>query len=276
MHLSLHKSSSRAQHSPPAADRSVRDFRGGPSSYALGEQQEQAEVEAQRERNKRVRMRRQTIGFAALVLAAVILLPMIFEPNPVFESVGAQTAIPPVTAAAVSTEVRLDQGAVADSKNSQSVDLNPSTVGPSAPAAANSLVQANPVSPVAANPAPVETMQQEAQTASDAAPQKTDATTVQPTAAAAVNPTQPAKSGKTVWVVQVLASSNKNYAQEKANEVRDAGLPAYVDNIERNGSILWRVRLGPYSSQQEARAQRDKLAFAALPSGALIKETTPN
>lgn len=256
----------------------------GTSAAILGQAVERAEVEAQRKAMRRSRLRLRAIGFAAIVLAAVIFLPRVFESNPNLTTMGAQTVIPPVTANAVSTEVRLDEPNDQAQKNSQAVDLNPSTVTPSASAAANSLAQANPVSAVAAQPAPLETgkamppmevasVQAPTSAAANTAPATSPSTpTAAPTAAA---PASSAATPKNVWIIQILASSSKSYAQEKAAAVRDIGLPSYVDSIQRNGSTLWRVRIGPYKTQEEARAERDKLAFAALPSGALLRETAP-
>ena len=282
MSLNLHKLSPKNTAADGAALRQPPQL-SGTSAAVLGQAVERAEVEAQRKSMRRSRLRLRAIGFAAIVLAAVIFLPRVFEANPNLTTMGAQTVIPPVTANAVSTEVRLDEPNDQAQKNSQAVDLNPSTVTPSASAAANSLAQANPVSAVAAQPAPLETgkamppvevasVQAPAPAANSAAPTTPNAHAAAPAVAA---PAAEAAAPKNVWIIQILASSSKSYAQEKAAAVRDIGLPSYVDSIQRNGSTLWRVRIGPYKTQEEARAERDKLAFAALPSGALLRETAP-
>lgn len=286
MSLNLHKLSPQNTAADGAALRQPSQL-SGTSAAILGQEVERAEVEAQRKSMRRSRLRLRAIGFAAIVLAAVIFLPRVFEANPNLTTMGAQTVIPPVTANAVSTEVRLDEPNDQAQKNSQAVDLNPSTVTPSAPAAANSLAQANPVSAVAAQPAPVEAgsamppvevtsvqAPTPAATPAPASASNTSAAAAAPAPAAAA-PAAEAAAPKNVWIIQILASSSKSYAQEKAAAVRDIGLPSYVDSIQRNGSTLWRVRIGPYKTQEEARAERDKLAFAALPSGALLRETAP-
>lgn len=285
MSLNFHKLSPQNTAADGAALRQPPQL-AGTSAAILGQAVERAEVEAQRKAMRRSRLRLRAIGFAAIVLAAVIFLPRVFEPNPNLTTMGAQTVIPPVTANAVSTEVRLDEPNDQAQKNSQAVDLNPSTVTPSASAAANSLAQANPVSAVAAQPAPLETgkamppvevasVQAPTSAAANTAPATTQSTPTAAPAPAAAAPAPNAATPKNVWIIQILASSSKSYAQEKAAAVRDIGLPSYVDSIQRNGSTLWRVRIGPYKTQEEARAERDKLAFAALPSGALLRETAP-
>lgn len=72
-----------------------------------------------------------------------------------------------------------------------------------------------------------------------------------PAAAPAAKPDQ-ARAAKSLWQVQVLATSNAQGARRAMLDYKSRGFPVYVLQSSRVSTVLYRVRLGPYASQAEA------------------------
>jgi hypothetical protein len=66
-------------------------------------------------------------------------------------------------------------------------------------------------------------------------------------------------SRQTGFVVQLIAS----ISEEKATRIKETfateGYPAIQNSIDRNGQILYRVQIGPYTAKSEARAILNKM-----------------
>ena len=74
------------------------------------------------------------------------------------------------------------------------------------------------------------------------------------------------------YFIQVIATSNRNSAQKQAQKLRALGLPAYTEIVHRRGTDLWRVRVGHFASEQEARRALDILALNAIENGGVNQE----
>jgi len=61
-----------------------------------------------------------------------------------------------------------------------------------------------------------------------------------------------APSGR--WVVQVQATTQEEAAQNLARQLREQGLAPSVSKVERQGEVWYRVRVGKFANEDEARA----------------------
>jgi DedD protein len=74
-----------------------------------------------------------------------------------------------------------------------------------------------------------------------------------PTKAAAA---KPAGAG---YVVQLAAFSDDKGANALANRLKKSGHPAFTEPVTTSRGTLWRVRVGPYATRDEANTARDRL-----------------
>jgi len=80
-----------------------------------------------------------------------------------------------------------------------------------------------------------------------------------PRAPSAIGPGSVAKEKKTAsspgsWAVQVQATTQEEAAQNTAKLLRDQGLMPMVSRIERQGEVWYRVRVGKFANEEEAKA----------------------
>ncbi len=173
----------------------------------------------------RVRTRRRLIGACALLLAAIILVPMILDPAP--------RAVP----------------------DSIPIDL-PSDKTPFAPHLAP---PAAAVAPSAA-PAPADAAAVPAApgSAADAAAEAPAAALAAP--ASAEPPAHPKKHAAAGRIfVQAGAMARQSTAQDLANRLSKAGLAPFVERSETGEGVRYRVRLGPFATRAEADRARARL-----------------
>jgi len=194
-----------------------------------------ADAEESAARNLRVRTRRRLIGAAALLLAAVILVPMVLDPSP----------------HAVPDTIPIDLPS----------DKTPFT--PHLSAAAPDAAGEGPATGTAAPAAPGAA----ADTASEAAPvaaQAADADAGAPghakkhAAADAAKPDGRHAAGGRIYL-QAAAMAHEGSAKELAERIAKSGLAPFVERTETGAVVRYRVRLGPYASRTEAERVRAKL-----------------
>ena len=172
----------------------------------------------------RVQARRRLIGAAALLLAAVIVLPFVLDtaPRPVPDELSIVVAAPPPATRAPAQPPPVIEDKVAE------------PVAAPAPAPAQA---APPEAPQDAKPAPPERP---------------------PPAAKAAAATAPVKK----IVVQVAALSNATAADELHVSLIKDGFTAYVVPVSTTGGTVHRVRIGPFASREEAQRAIDRLKAA--------------
>ncbi|GGC04573.1 sporulation protein [Oxalicibacterium flavum] len=232
------------------------------------------------------RARRRLVGAVALVLAAVIGLPMILdsEPRPLSDDISIQIPskdTPPVTARA-------------DSKPAASADDSRASLGdgeevveppkPAAkPASETPAVTATPApAPVpAAPPAPPPVAKVEppkppqppaidkSDTSAEAARARAILEGKPPAAdkpakpaAAPAQAAAPAGSGKVALQVAALASQDK--VNELQKKLQAAGLKSYTQKVSTAAGDRIRVRVGPFANEAEAEKARAKLSAIGL------------
>jgi len=212
------------------------------------------------------RARRRLIGATALVLAAVIGLPMIFdtEPKPLSDDVA----------------VQIPSRDKSGPNNSTPMPLPPSPE--QAPAEAGK-ADAPTSEPAKVEPAKVESARPEAAklVADKPADKPADKAAEKPTEKAADKPAAKAeklaesKTDKSAekartdkdkghYILQVAAVANKAKAEELQNRLKKAGIKAYSQKVSTKDGDRYRIRVGPFGSRDEADKMRTRLGKMGL------------
>jgi DedD protein len=237
----------------------------------------------------RRRARRRLVGAIALVLAAVIVLPMLLDtkraplpddipisipgkpPTPVAvtapESTPAQTPTPPQPQSSPSTAV----ATVTPPANPTPAQVAPPQVHQTPPPRVVETPPARPEprpEPVRPEPAPVPTPPRvetptppprPATEASDAARARA-LLEGRPAVVASASRQEPAKGA---FVIQVGAYSTEARAGEVRDRLSGAGLKAFTERVKTGQGDVYRVRVGPYSTREAADSAREKIKSSA-------------
>jgi DedD protein len=224
------------------------------------------------------RARRRLIGAVALVLAAVIGLPMVFdpEPKPVPDDIAIQ--IPnkdqPMPPAARPETPR----ATAASQVPASAALDPKEeVVASTVAQPETKPAAAAATPPAAKPEaerPPEQPKTEPPHAakSDAKPAAAieTADTARARALLEGKPDPKASDRKSSkFVIQVAALATKEKVDELQDKLKDAGIKSYTQKVATASGDRIRIRVGPFASREEAERMRARIVKLGL-NGSLI------
>lgn len=224
------------------------------------------------------RARRRLVGAIALVLAVVIGLPMILdpEPKPLPDDINIQipsrdTPAPaPVVAGNSEKVAQPEEAAPAASAAPQ---LQPQSQPepaktPAAPAVSEPKPSTKPAEHKPDTPA-----QDKAHTAPTAADKAaTDKAAADAARARAILEgkavaSQPKTAGKVAIQVAALASQDK--VNELQKKLQAAGLKSYTEKVSTSAGSVIRVRVGPFANEAEAEKARAKLTKAGL-SGKLV------
>lgn len=180
------------------------------------------------------RARRRLVGAIALVLLAIVFLPMILdsEPRPLNQDIA--ITIPPIP----SPEPALPQAA------------------PPVPAVAAVPPDPEPA-PAVSDPAPATESDPASASKAEALPPHP-----QPAPVAA----QQAKAEED-FVVQLGAFSNSANAKALQKKLQENKFKAYTEVVKSAGSDRTRVRVGPYASREAAEKARDRMKALKLVIG---------
>jgi DedD protein len=218
----------------------------------------------------RIRARRRLIGAAALLLAAVIVVPMVLDPapRPVADTVPIQIPsektpftprlpLPPMPDPAqgqggTAADAATDAAAQARKEGDTSADGKPDAKAvDSAAKGADKTIEKSAdkdADKAAAKAAAKDTAKAvkdaEAQRAKDLLEGRT---------------TTPAKAASGKYLVQAAALRNEGAAREMAAKLKKAGLPSFTERVQVSDGPRWRVRVGPYTSREEAEVARARL-----------------
>jgi DedD protein len=194
--------------------------------------------EAQDVNTLKRRGRRRLVGAIALVLLAVILLPMVFDSEPRQASVPVDVRIP--------------------SEDTKFAPKLPPTPAPEAPAAA-------PSAPTPEKPV------QGASTHSATPPHKTTASArnkeTPPSPSAAERARAEAALAGIEYVVPVAALADSERVKELTSRLAAAKLPYYTERIATDKGKVTRVRAGPFVSREAAEKAHEKLKGLGLKPG---------
>ncbi len=245
------------------------------------------------------RARRRLVGAAAMVLAAIIGLPMLLESEPQPLADDVQVYIPsidkpPVKVKIASADEASQSEELADAPEQQAKSAAAATVAPTAqppsgPAAspvtatASSAVPATKTAgddktaklPVASKtPTPAVTTASKSElpksTQEASSTERERAAKVQAllagrgaeTAGIAKASAQTAQEGR--FALQVAALGSPEKARELQDKLSKAGIKSYTEKVKVSGSEQIRVRVGPFASREEADKMRGKLSDIGL------------
>tara|TARA_R110001599_G_scaffold159052_1_gene345986 strand:+ start:5641 stop:6501 length:861 start_codon:yes stop_codon:yes gene_type:complete len=226
------------------------------------------------------RARRRLIGAVALVLAVIIGLPMILDPEPKPLSDDIAIQIPSKDnassrtqdSAKISSESTPSSTNAALKANEKIVDDTATVASTDKPEQApQSVTKPSQVTPSANLKTPAEAPST-ADAAEEAAKAKATAEAekkAEETARARAILTgkvpsvaTPPASGKVV--VQVAALSTQEKVDELQKKLKDAGLKSYTEKVNTASGVWTRVRIGPFASDAEAESVRAKLIKIGL------------
>ncbi|SPB14700.1 sporulation repeat-containing protein [Caballeronia novacaledonica] len=210
------------------------------------------------------RARRRLVGAIALVLAAVIVLPMVLDsrPKPVTDDISIDIPNRPAPVAKQSrdaneadTQAGVAHDAPAGASSSASAGVTqPQAAAPAATAQAKpEPTEAKPSKPAAA--ASQNAKQQAAESSDEA----------NPAAGAANTPSSPAGSR---FVLQIGQFDDETAAQNWVNKLKSAGVPAYLEHRKQSdGATKSLLRAGPFPDRASAQAALVKVRQAGLGGG---------
>jgi DedD protein len=194
------------------------------------------------------RARRRLIGATALVLAAIIGLPMIFDadPNkPLADDV--ETQIPDK----VSPAPESLKPQPAPQSVPQKVVESPAPLQPPAPP--------QPASEVKAAPEPAKTVKLNAEASDKPAADKT----AEREAPAEGDKSQ-AKEKARKYLLQVAAVNSKSKADDLKARLKESGIKAYSEKINTKDGDRFRVRVGPFATREEAEKMQARVKKIGL------------
>ena len=196
------------------------------------------------------RARRRLIGATALVLAAVIGLPMIFdsEPKPLTDDIAIQ--IP------------------SRDRSGTPVVAGPAPAAPETPrmppvAHTESPAPEKLPSVEVVKPAPEKPAAKPADKSSD---KPADKSADKPAEKISAEKDKPAadKSKSSRFILQVAAVATKAKAEELQNRLKQAGIKSYSQKASTKEGDRYRIRVGPFGSRAEADKMRARLSKMGL------------
>ncbi len=194
------------------------------------------------------RARRRLVGAIALVVAAVVVLPMVLDshPKPVTDDISIDIPARPAPRARASVEDT--QAGVA-----------PDNPAADTPIAASSLAPAEPKTPKTEATAK----------APPAKPAQTADSAAQNAAAAEADSGTPAAPPGSRFAVQLGSFPDDASARNWATKLKAAGVPAYTERRKQSdGSMRTLLRAGPFADRAAASSAIAKVREAGLTSGA--------
>ncbi len=237
-------------------------------------------TEAINQKNKAARiasMRRRIFGSIAFVLFLCAVLPWVFEPEEDYTNRGAQTEIPKADKAPFSQRMTLTkkEAKVDASDRAEEVARNLSQANPTPSVTPTKEVKAeDKKAPVKAETKKAAASTKTVTTKKAEVKQKTEVKKSEVVAKATqtAKTAQVAKVSGTYYYIQIVATSNRTSATEKANQLRKMGLPVYIEKTQRHQSDIWRVRVGRFDTLKKANVALDKLALNSITNGGIMTE----
>lgn len=196
----------------------------------------------------RVRMRRRLIGAAALLLGTAVVVPMMLDPAP--------RPLPdniPIDIPSERTPFAPRLSLPAPAPTSAPTSAPGPSAGVSAPAA------------TAGKPEHVDEPPSSAPGASAGGPASAPGATEG-------KPAQAPPGAKADWYVQAAALSSESAAHQLSERLSKAGMTSFVERNDTGGTVLYRVRLGPFASRDAAVKARKHLHAMGVGSNVLRVE----
>jgi DedD protein len=240
----------------------------------------------------RGRARRRLIGALALVLAAVIIVPMLFDSTESTDQINTPVVVPAMVpptpesnlAAAPSTPEPASDAAAPAAPGADNAEAASGTVN-TLPAEGTAVAQAPAPEAEAARPAepapaadakpkpaekPAEKPEHRNETKAKPSVERTDDGSV---AIALLEGRTPAKSApapaaKGNYILQIAAYTNDKDAQSRRDKLVSSGVTnAYVENAVSGGKATYRLRVGPFPTRDAAQAAQARLRALGYDNG---------
>lgn len=210
------------------------------------------------------RARRRLIGAVALVLAVIIGLPMILdpEPKPLSDDIAIQIPSKDNASSRIQDSAKISSESTPLSANA-ALEANEKIVDDTATVASTDKPEQAPQSvtkPSQVTPSANLKTPAEAPSTADAAEEAARARAILTGKVPSV--ATPPASGKVV--VQVAALSTQEKVDELQKKLKDAGLKSYTEKVNTASGVWTRVRIGPFASDAEAESVRAKLIKIGL------------
>lgn len=186
------------------------------------------------------RLKQRLIGAVVLVALAVIFLPMLLSGPVERTRVDIPMEIPPQPAIQPAPELPAP-GGIQQPPPARELAEAPEPVLAPAPEPDTEQVEPAPPEPPDVPVAPEQAAEPPPEPA-----ERAPAAVAQP-----AEPSEPPAGGPT-WVVQVGGFRNRDNALRLRERLRGADFPAFVDRTEWQGGPLYRVRIGPVLTREEA------------------------
>ena len=215
------------------------------------------------------RARRRLVGAVALVLAAIIVLPMLLdsEPRPLSDDISIQIPskeTPTPLARVEEPAARVEEAPAVSHEEEKAPSVRPVEK----PVIEKPVVQPPPApaSPPVAKVDPPKAPQPPAISKSDTSAEAARARAIlegNMTAASTSTASSSSAGGKVALQVAALASQDK--ANELQKKLQAAGLKSYTQKVATaSGASIIRVRVGPFANEAEAEKARAKLGSLGL------------
>ena len=212
----------------------------------------------------RIRARRRLIGALVLLTVGVVGFPILFETQPRPLPVDTPILVPEGTPARVAPRVatRPAPAVPADAGN------EPVALATAAAAAASAAVSAAPPQPVAATkPEPRPEPKPEPEPPKPEPAKASQA--VKPTTPTTPTPHETAAPANGRFVVQVGAYNDPERLRAARQKVEQLGYKTYTQDVDSPTGKRTRVRVGPFTSRQEADAVATKVKASGMQANIL-------
>jgi DedD protein len=194
------------------------------------------------------RARRRLIGATALVLAAIIGLPMIFDADP-----------NKPLADDVETQIPDKVSPAPESLRPQPAPQSAPQKAIESPAPAQPPVPTQPVPEVKTAPEPAKTVKPNAEASDKSVSNKTAESK-----APAEEDKSPAKEKARKYLLQVAAVNSKTKADDLKSRLKESGIKAYSEKVSTKDGDRFRVRVGPFASREEAEKMQARVKKMGL------------
>lgn len=219
--------------------------------------------------------RRRLIGALALVLAAVIIVPMLFDPESA-DQASTPIVVPDIVAPTVADNVALAPPTPAPDASVNLVpapgDSAETPVDTAEPPAETPILPpedvAQPPEPAAVQPKPAD--KAAAKPESKPAEGRSDdgSVAIALLEGRAPAPAKAPAESKSNFVLQIAAYGNDKDAQLRRERLVAAGVTnAYVENAVSGGKTTYRLRVGPFPTRDAAQAAQARLRALGYDNG---------
>lgn len=218
------------------------------------------------------RARRRLIGAVALVLAAVVGLPMMLdsEPQPLADDIAIH--IPskdkPVAEGSIGATDAAGPATSSEPKEETAERPRADDQLPAAAAAAAPRPEVKPAAESAKAAAVKPAVRANAKTETGSAKQAAEEARVRALLEGKPDPRETQKKSDK-YVIQVAALATKEKVDELQAKLKDAGIKSYTQQVATAAGNRTRIRIGPFASKDEAETMRAKIVKLGL-NGTLV------